>query len=189
MSTSWSSPTPREQTVTGTAFGAPYERVETVRPPLLEDAKVGLVTLAVTVLLGAPLGLLWAGLAPHVDVVVMGGNANLTEPYTDGFIAADASFFAAVALAGVIGGLIAYRFGSASGPVAVLALTVGGLVAAYVAMTVGEQVGLQALRDAVRAGGQGLFELNLELKARAALVGWPLGSLLAYLGASLLRRR
>ena len=56
-------------------------------------------------------------------------------------------------------------------------------------MTVGQQVGLDELRSAVRAGGQGMFELNLELKSQAALVGWPLGSLLAYLAASLVRGR
>ncbi len=189
MSTSRTDPNSRERTVTGTAFGAPYERVEAVPPSPLDDVKAALLTLAVTVLLGAPLGLLWAGLAPHVDVVVMGQQANLTDAYTDGFIAADAYFLAAVALAGVIGGLIAYRLGSAHGPVVVLALAVGGLVAAFVAMRVGEQVGLEALRAAVRAGSQGRFELHLELKARAALVGWPLGSLLSYLVASLVRGR
>lgn len=189
MSASGNDPNSRQRTVTGTAFGAPYERVEAVPPAPLEDAKAALLTLVVTVLLGAPLGLLWAGIAPHVDVVVMGQQANLTEAYTDGFIAADAYFLAAVALAGVVGGLIAYRLGSAHGPVVVLALTVGGLVAAFLAMRVGEQIGLEALRDAVRTGSQGRFELNLELKAREALVGWPLGSLLAYLLASLVWKR
>ncbi len=158
-------------------------------PPILDDARAGLVTLAITVLIGAPLGLLWAALAPHVAVVVTGENVNLVEPYTNKFIAADGYFLAAALVAGVLGGLIAFGLGSAHGPVVVVALTVGGLLAAYVAMQVGEQVGLQGLRDAVRAGGQGAFELNLKLKAREALVGWPLGSLLAYLVASLLRRR
>jgi hypothetical protein len=158
-------------------------------PPILDDARAGLLTVAVTVLIGAPLGLLWAALAPQVAVVVMGENVNLVEAYTDKFIAADGYFLAAVLVAGVLGGLIAFGLGSAHGPAVVVALTLGGLVAAYVAMSVGEQVGVQGLRDAVRAGGQGAFELNLELKAREALLGWPLGSLLAYLGASLLRRR
>lgn len=182
-------PDPTRLIVTGTAFGVPYERVELVPPPRREDAVVGLLTFVATVLLGAPLGLLWAGFAPRVDVVVEGQDINLVEAYTDSFIAADAYFLAAVLLAGVAGGLIAWRFGRGYGPAVVVALTLGGLVAAFVAMTVGEQVGRQALQEAVRAGGQGVFELTLELKARGALIGWPLGSLLAYLAASLISKR
>ncbi len=188
VGTSWSSPDTRLRSVSGLALGAPYERVEAAPPPVSEDVKVGLLTLVVTVLLGAPLGLLWAALAPHVDVVVVGQEVNLAETYGDGFIAADGYFLAATLLAGIVGGLVAWRFGSAYGPVVVFALAAGGLVAAYVAMAVGEQVGLEALREAVRAGGQGRFELNVELKSSSALVGWPLGSLLAFLAASLARR-
>lgn len=154
-----------------------------------EDVKVGLLTLVVTVLAGAPVGLAWAALAPRVKVVVVGQEVNLVDAYGDGFIAADAYFLAATMLAGILGGLIAWRLAAAHGPVVVFALTAGGLAAAYVAMTVGQQVGLEALRAAVRAGAQGMFELNLDLKSHTALVGWPLGSLLAYLGASLARRR
>lgn len=174
--------------VTGTAFGTAYERVEPAAPPPLDDAKVGLLTLVVTVLVGAPLGLLWAGLAPRVDVVVMGEDVNLTEAYGDAFIAADGFFLAAVLLTGLVGGLIAWWFGAAHGPAVVIALTLGGLAAAFVAMTVGEQVGLETLREAVRTGGQGAFQLNLELKADTALLGWPLASLVAYLSASSLPR-
>ena len=188
MSTSWSRPGMPARVVTGTAFGTAYERVEPAAPPPLDDAKVGLLTLVVTVLVGAPLGLLWAGLAPRVDVVVMGEDVNLTEAYGDAFIAADGFFLAAVLLAGFVGGLIAWRFGAAHGPAVVVALTLGGLAAAFVAMTVGEQVGLETLREAVRTGGQGAFQLNLELKADTALLGWPLASLVAYLSASSLRR-
>lgn len=188
-SPSWSRPDAPARIVSGTAFGQPYERVEADTPPPLEDAKVGLLTLVVTVLVGAPLGLLWAGLAPRVDVVVTGENVNLTEAYGDAFIAADGFFLGAVLLAGLVGGLLAWRFGAAHGPVTIVALTVGGLVAAYIARTVGEQVGLETLRDAVRAGGQGAFQLNLELKADSALLGWPVSSLVAYLGVSLIRGR
>ncbi len=189
VSTSWSDSDTRTRPVSGTAFGRPYALVEPASPPVQEDVKVGLLTLVVTVLVGAPVGLAWAAVAPHVKVVVVGQQVNLVEAYGDGFIAADAYFLAATLLAGVLGGLIAWRLAAAHGPVVVFALTGGGLIAAYVAMTVGEQVGLDALRSAVRAGGQGMFELNLELKSQAALVGWPLGSLLAYLGASLARGR
>lgn len=159
------------------------------RRPLGDDLRAALVTLVATVLAGAPLGLLWAAVAPRVSVVVVGDDVNLTEAYTDGFIAADAYFLAAVAVAGLIGGLLAWRLGSAHGPAVVMALTVAGLVAAYVAMEVGSQVGAPDLREAVQAGTGEPFELPLELRAREALVGWPLASLLGWLGATLIRGR
>lgn len=189
MSTSWSNSDTAARPVSGTAFGRPYELLEPGPPPVQEDVKVGLLTLVVTVLVGAPVGLAWAVLAPRVKVVVVGQEVNLVETYSDSFIAADGYFLAATMLAGILGGLIAWRLAAAHGPVVVCALTAGGLLAAYVSMKVGQQVGLEALRAAVRAGAQGMFELNLQLKSRAALVGWPLGSLLAYLAASLARGR
>jgi hypothetical protein len=41
----------------------------------------------------------------------------------------------------------------------------------------------------VSSGRQGVLELTLRLRAQEALVGWPVGALLGYLGASLLRGR
>lgn len=188
MSTSWTGPDPR-RTVTGTAFGRPYERIEPVSPPLAHDVGAGLLTVVASVLVGAPVGLLWAALAPHVDVVVSGTDVNLADTYSDGFIAVDGYFFAAVLLAGVVGGLVAHRLAWRHGPAVVVGLLVGGLVAAYVAMAVGGEVGLEALRDAVRAGAQGRYELAVELKATSALAGWPVASLIAYLASSFARGR
>lgn len=188
VSTSWTSPDPR-RTVTGTAFGRPYERVEPVAPPLAADVRAGLVTFAVTVLAGAPVGLLWALLAPGVAIRIEAGSVALAETYGDGFIAVDGYFFVAVVLAGLIGGLVAWWLGSRHGPAVVLALAAGGLVAAYVAMVVGEQVGLEDLRAVVDAGTEGRFVLALDLKATPALVGWPVASLVAYAVGTLLRDR
>ena len=159
------------------------------RPPVRADALAGLVTVVVTVLVGAPVGLLWAAFAPRVDVVVTGSDVQLVEPGSSAFIAGDAAFLVAGLLAGLVGGVVAWALGRAHGPTVVVALTVGGLLAAYVAMRVGQQVGLEEVRDAVEAGQQGQLELSLRLRAREALVGWPVGALLGYLGASFVRGR
>ena len=60
----------------------------------------GLLTVAVTVLVGAPVGLLWAALAPRVRIDVDGDDVQVVDTWTDGFIAVDAWFFAAVVVAG-----------------------------------------------------------------------------------------
>lgn len=185
MSTSWSDPDPRSQVVSGLAFGVPYEHGEPAPPPLRDDIRAGLVTLAVTILAGAPVGLLWSLLAPRVEVMVVGKEVNLVEAYADGFIAADAYFFAAVFVAGLVAGVAACKLASAHGPVVVLTLAAGGLIAAYVAMTVGYEVGAPALREALQRSDGKVFELPVKVQAREAMIGWPLASMLSFLTASL----
>lgn len=186
MSTSWTTPDPRR---TAPAFGTPYVLPAQASPSLVQDLRAGVTAAVVTVLLGAPVGLLWAAVAPRVDVVVSGENVQLAEPGTSDFIAGDGYFLLAVLLAGVVGGLLAWRLGREHGPAVVLGLTVGGLAAAYVAMRVGSVVGLEEVQQAVNAGRQGALELSLRLRAREALVGWPVGALVAYVGASFVRGR
>lgn len=186
MSTSWTSPDPR-----GTALssGAASVVPAVASPSLQRDAFAGVLAAVVPVLVGAPVGLLWAALAPRVEVVVAGQDVQLAEPGTSAFIAGDGFFLLAGLLAGALGGLLAWRLGRDHGPAVVVGLTLGGLIAAYVAMRVGTTVGAAEVQAAVRAGQQGALELNLRLRAQEALVGWPVGSLLGYVGASFVRGR
>lgn len=176
--------------VAGSAFGRGDEPAETAGVPIRLDLLAGLVTLVVTVLVAAPVGLLWAALAPRVQVVVgADGRPSLVDVYGDGFIADDGYFLGAVLLAGVVGGVLAWLLGRRHGPVVVVALAAGGLLAAYVAMSVGETVDLTSLQTQAqamaRSGSQDALALTARLTSIEALVGWPLGSLVAYLGASL----
>lgn len=193
VSTLWSAPDPRRAAASPGAvrppFAAPYAVAAPARPTFWHDAYAGVLAAVVTVLVGAPVGLLWAGVAPRVDVVVDGDQVQLVEPGSSAFIATDGFFLIAVALAGVIGGVLAWRLAHPHGPAVVVGLTLGGLAAAYIAMVVGEQVGLADVEQAVRAGQQGALELTVKLRAREAIVGWPVGALVGYAGASLLRGR
>lgn len=182
VSTSWSSPDPR-RVVTGTAFGRPYERLEPVSPPLRLDLLAAAVTLAATVLAGAPLGLLWGALAPRAEAVLAGGQYLRADPSSDAYIAGDGYFLAACLVAGTVTGLVAWRLGRAHGPAVVCALAAGGLLAAYVTMRVGEVVGVDALLEAVTRS-QERVELGLQLGAVVALAAWPAAALIAYVAAS-----
>lgn len=188
---SWTTPDPRRPlaALPATPTPTPYDLPVAAGPSVPADVLAGLLTVVVTVLVGAPLGLLWAAFAPRVDVVVAGADVQLVDPGSSGFIAGDAAFLAAALVAGVVGGVVAWRLGREHGPAVVVGLTLGGLVASYVAMQVGQQVGLDEVRSAVQAGEQGRLELSLRLRAQEALVAWPVGALLGYLGASLVRGR
>ena len=182
----WASPDPRPSG-TGTPFGtAPTSQAPGT--PLWHDVRAGLLTVAVTVLVGAPVGLLWAALAPRVVVEVDGDDVQVVDAYRDGFIAVDAWFFAAVAVAGLVGGVLAWWLGRAHGPGVVLGLAVGGLAAAWIASRVGGEVDRASVRQLVEAGVPGRYELAAQLRSTSALLVWPLASLLAHLSLSVATR-
>ena len=182
----WASPDPRPRG-TGTPFGtAPAPRAPGT--PLWHDVRAGLLTVAVTVLVGAPVGLLWAAVAPRVQVEVDGDDVQVVDTAGDGFIAVDAWFFAAVAVAGLVGGVLAWWLGRAHGPGVVLGLAVGGLAAAWIASRVGGEVDRASVRQLVEAGVPGRYELAAQLRSTSALLVWPLASLLAHLSLSVATR-
>ena len=182
----WASPDPRPSG-TGTPFGT---RPTSQAPgtPLWHDVRAGLLTVAVTVLVGAPVGLLWAALAPRVVVEVDGDDVQVLGAFRDGFIAVDAWFLAAVVLAGLVGGILTWWLGADHGPGVVLGIVVGGLAAAWIASRVGGEVDRVTARQLVEAGVQGRREIAVQLRSTSALLAWPLTSLLAYLALSLVRR-
>ncbi|MCW2616608.1 MAG: hypothetical protein JWN08_3602 [Frankiales bacterium] len=178
VSTSWSSPDPR-RVVTGTAFGQPYERVEQVPPPWRSDAVAAALTVAITVLAGAPVGLLWGSMVPRAEAVLAGDRYLQADPSSDAYIAGDGYFLAACLVAGVVTGLLAWRLARAHGPAVVCGLAVGGLAAALVMMRVGEAVGRDALVDAVMAR-QDRIDLGAQLGAVTTIAAWPAAALIVY---------
>jgi hypothetical protein len=146
------------------------------------------LTVVVTVLVGAPVGLLWAALAPRVEVEVTGTDVEVLASSRDGFIAVDAWFFAAVLVAGLVGGVLAWRLGAAHGPAVVLGLVVGGLAAAWIAARVGGEVDRLTAQQLLESGVQGRRQIAVQLRSTSALLGWPLASLLAFLALSLMHR-
>jgi hypothetical protein len=182
----WASPDPRPRG-SGTPFGA-APPARTPGTPLWQDVRAGLLTVAVTVLVGAPVGLLWAALAPRVMIEVTGDDVQVLDTYADGFIAVDAWFFAAVVVAGLVGGALAWWLGADHGPAVVLGLVVGGLAAAWIAGRVGGEVDRTTVQQLLASGVQGRRELAVQLRATSALLGWPIASLVAFLALSVARR-
>ena len=138
------------------------------------------MTTGVTVLLGAPVGLLWSAVAPHAHVTVAAGDAYISDAATEVFIAGDGWFIGLTLLAGLVCGVLGWLAARGSGPFVVVGLAVGGVVASYVASRVGVRVGQDALRAAVRGGVQGTYVGNIALRATAAVVVWPLGAVAAF---------
>lgn len=149
---------------------------------LPSDTAAGVVAAVVIVLLGAPVGLLWATVAPRVQLIVRGpGDAVFAERASQAFVDADVAFGALTLVAGLACGALAAWLGRRHGPGVVVGLLAGGLLAAYVAARTGERVGLEEFRAAVLdAGTPGQAEAVVRLFTRELLVAWPVGALTSF---------
>ncbi|MFJ6196381.1 DUF2567 domain-containing protein [Micromonospora sp. NPDC092111] len=121
--------------------GLPEPRAERPR----HTPAVALATVLGLTVLGAPLGLLWAALAPDTPVLKTAEGAVYAQPQPEQPIAADGWF----SLLGLGFGVLAaiglwLLLRRRRGPVGLVAVTVGGLGAALVAWQVGRRIGLDA---------------------------------------------
>jgi hypothetical protein len=154
------------------------------------ESLAAILTVITLVLLGGPLGLLWAAVAPRVRVEVsQDGGTQLADPTSDGFIAVDGCFLVLAVLAGVLTGVLAWRVGRRYGPGVVVGLVVGGLLAAEVARQTGELVDAGQAQAVVDAGRAGVVELSVRLRAESARVGWPVAALAAHMVLTLFAGR
>ena len=122
-------------------------------------------------------GLIWALVAPRAVLQeVAHGEAELVNVESSAFIAADAWFCLIVAVGGVITGVLGYRFlVRRAGWAATAGLVLGAVVAALLAMWVGENIGLGTYNNLLASGPRGVyFNASLALGAKSALAFWPL---------------
>lgn len=158
------------------------------RPSRRAEALAGLGVAASTALLGAPVGLLWAALAPHPVVRVAGGEATVEDPVARAFISGDLVFLALALAAGVAAGLVVALTLRRYGPGPVVGLALGALAAAEVARRTGHLVGLDDARALVRSGRDGRAQVAVRLRAWQALLAWPVGALATNLVGLIARR-
>lgn len=163
------------------------------------DAARALGVVVGTVLLGAPVGLLWSLVSPRVRFSISDSGLDLPGvESSEAFIGADGSYLLLAFGAGLLCGLLAWLVARRSGPWTVVALAVGGTLAALVAARVGLMPGAHEVLEALKPGAtdRGGFDLflgargegdELHLRAPWAAVAWPVGALVAFLGCGLAR--
>ena len=132
-----------------------------------------------SLLLGLLGGFIWQFLAPRaLFVVVSRGAANVVNPETSAFIAADGWFCAVAVVGGIVTGLLGYRFAVRRyGPLPMIGVLAGGLAAAYVARWVGQRSGSTVFNARLAAARPGtLLHAPIMLGSRSALAFWPLAA-------------
>jgi hypothetical protein len=137
--------------------------------------------LAGSVAVGLLGGLIWGEFAPRAVLQEIGhGTAQVTNAETRAFFGADVWFCAIAVVAGLLTGVLGYRFavaprdGAARAALAV-ALIVGAVAGALIMLWLGEQIGLSAYNRHLASSPDGtLFSSSLALGAKSALAFWPL---------------
>lgn len=145
--------------------------------------------IAGTAVLGAAAGFLWASVAPRaLAVVVARGSANVVDPETSAFIAADGWFTLLTAVGGVVSGLLGYTLAvRRHGALAMTGVLLGGLAAALIAMWIGQRSGTAAFNHSLSTDRPGtLLHVPLALGGRGPLAFWPLAAGLAAGGIELI---
>lgn len=157
--------------------------------PLLTriDALAGAVVAAVIALLGAPTGLIWAAISPHLDLDAAAAGS---ESAFGAQIAADGRFFFLTLVLGVATGVVAFRLGNRFGPAVTVGIAAGALAAAVVAAQVGYLFRRPGLLGALRPGLAPTIVSLIDFRLRAVqvLVVWPIVALAVFLVLSVSRR-
>lgn len=132
--------------------------------------------LAGSAVLGVAAGLIWAAVAPRALLQeVAHGEAQVVNPESSAFVAADGWFCLIAVLGGVLTGLAGYRLlVRRAGWPATAGLVLGAVAAALLALWTGENIGAGTYNHLLAAGAPGtVFRGSLSLGARSALVFWP----------------
>jgi len=146
--------------------------------------------LALALGLGALAGVVWWRVTDLPTFrVVTGGGAVTSERGLAGYIAADAWFVVCGVVAGLVLGVLAWRWFSRAGWPVVLVAVVGGSAAGLVCWLVGYELGPGAFDVRLAAARPGdEVPVELTVRAQVALAVWPLLAVVPVLLASSLGR-
>jgi uncharacterized membrane protein YeaQ/YmgE (transglycosylase-associated protein family) len=151
-------------------------------PSLESEVTAGVGTTLLVALLGAPVGLLWAAIAPKVDLVVTADGVDPNSYWTKEFVAADAWFLIIGMLVGALCGVLAWQLSRRHQLAAVFGLTVGGLLAALIAWRVGHLVDVSRLSTTLASlNGRLPVDPTLDLRAKGVLFAWPFAAVASFL--------
>ncbi|MGW0858246.1 hypothetical protein, partial [Streptomyces sp. NPDC002690] len=156
-------------------------------PPARAGARTEVVrAAAVTVVLavaGVALGLLWLWLSPRIPLISDETAVYLKDSEGEEAIGADGTFALLGAGFGIVSAVVVYLLRRSGGIPTVVALALGGLLGGLLAWWLGAALGPTS--DVVahaKAAGQGVaFDAPLELNAKGALLAWPVAAMVVHL--------
>ncbi|WP_447036825.1 DUF2567 domain-containing protein [Streptomyces sp. DSM 118878] len=153
-------------------------------PGMRTEVRQAAVTAVVVAVSGVVLGLVWMWLAPRVPLISDGEAVYLKDTEGEQAIGVDGTFTLLALGFGVLSGAVVFLLRKRGGIPLVAGLALGSLLGALVAWRTGIWFGPET--DVVahaRSAGKGVvFDAPLELKAKGALLAWPVAALAVHLG-------
>ncbi|WP_391858201.1 DUF2567 domain-containing protein [Streptomyces silvisoli] len=142
----------------------------------LRDAAIAAVAVAVC---GVVLGLLWEQLAPQVPLISDGSAVYLKNSEGEQAVGAD-GWFALMGLGfGVLTAAAVFWWRRAGGIAVVIGLAVGAVLGSLIAWRLGVALGptQNVVAHAKAVGPNKVFYAPLELRAKGALLAWPVAAM------------
>ncbi|MDF2257042.1 DUF2567 domain-containing protein [Streptantibioticus ferralitis] len=158
--------------------GAPDER-----PSLGRELRDGGIVAAAVAVCGVLFGLLWVWLAPQVPLISDGSAVYLKNSEGEQAIGAD-GWFALMGLGfGVLTAAAVFLWRRAGGVAIVVGLAVGAVLGSLIAWRLGVWLGptQNVVAHAKAVGPNKVFYAPLELRAKGALLAWPVAAMAAFL--------
>lgn len=159
---------------------APEKDGPGLRAELREAASVTLGVALVGLLLGA----LWLWLAPRIPLVSDSTAVYLKDTEGEQAVGVDGTFTLLGLAFGAVSGLVVFLWRKRGGIPLVVGLALGSLLGGLLAWRFGIWLGpAQDVAAHAKEVGKGVvFDAPLELKAKGALLAWPLAALVVHLG-------
>ncbi|WP_329069229.1 ABC transporter permease [Streptomyces sp. NBC_01429] len=155
---------------------------------LKSELRQGVAVLVAVALVGLALGLLWMWLAPRVPLVSDDTAVFLKDTEGEEAIAADGTFLLLALGFGVLSAVLVFLFRRRGGIAVVAGLALGGVLGSVLAWKFGAWLGPTS--DVVahaRAVGKGVtFDAPLELNAKGVLLAWPVAAMVVHLALTAL---
>ncbi|MER0246716.1 hypothetical protein AAHZ94_33045, partial [Streptomyces sp. HSW2009] len=147
-----------------------------------EFRDAAIITAALTAV-GAVLAVLWAWLAPRVQMVLIGNSVYPKNSESEEVIGGDGTFLLIALGVGLVSTAVVFCFRRSGGVPLVVALTVGGLLGSWVGWRFGIVLGPETdLAVSAREAGERVpFDGPLELKAKGVLLAWPVAAMVMQL--------
>ncbi|GHH74139.1 hypothetical protein GCM10018793_14630 [Streptomyces sulfonofaciens] len=152
------------------------------------EVRQAAVVTVVVALCGVLLGLLWLWLAPHVPLIADDQAVYLKDSEGEQAVGVDGVFTLLAVGFGALSALAVFLVSRRGGVPLVVALALGGLLGALLAWRLGIWLGpTPDVAAHARQVGKGVtFDAPLELKAKGALLAWPVAATLVHLGLTAL---
>jgi hypothetical protein len=166
------------------------------QPGTAQGVSVAFIAIAAvvagTAVLGLAAGFGWAAVAPRALVQVVGpGSADIVNPETNAFFAAETWFILLSVVGGLVSGTAGYVLAvRRNGPPAMAGILAGGLAAALLAKWIGQQSGAAAFSHSLAVGHVGvLLRDPPAVGGLAPLMFWPIAAGLVAGGMELIAQR